>query len=198
MFQDPTRIKGADAGSKISWIFRVIAPHPHPAGKRRDLSTIISHPKKPKKTKKDGPEKQKPQSIKTPLVIAVDGSYASGPEAAPTAGWAAVFETGEVYISAAAGIDCAAAEISAAILALETAPQGRPLIIVSDFVLLSDFMNGRADTKCCPDLWRKLKCLVALRFPATVSFQWVKGHSGDKLNVLAHQHATKARKSISG
>jgi ribonuclease HI len=94
-------------------------------------------------------------------------------------------------------------EVTAVIRALEALPG--PVQVVSDSTYVVNCFRqewwvgwqrrGWRNTQGKPvanqDLWRALLPL-ALDGSRTVSFEWVKGHSGDRMNEVVDQLATQA------
>jgi ribonuclease HI len=140
--------------------------------------------------------------VPEPVVVYTDGACSGNPG---PGGWAwAVAPDGS---PSAAGGEVRTTnqrmEISAVIEALRTLGRDRPVVVVSDSTYVVNCFrdrwyakwetNGWRNAKKQPvanaDLWR---VLVELVRAGDVSFRWVKGHSGDRLNDLVDQLAVAA------
>jgi ribonuclease HI len=140
--------------------------------------------------------------VPEPVVVYTDGACSGNPG---PGGWAwAVAPDGS---PSAAGGDPRTTnqrmEITAALEALRTLGSGRAVVVVSDSTYVVNCFrdrwyvkweaNGWRNAKRQPvanaDLWRPLVELVRA---GEVSFRWVKGHSGDRLNDLVDQLAVAA------
>lgn len=136
------------------------------------------------------------------LVVFTDGACKGNPG---PGGWGwAVAPSGEPQGS---GGDAATTnqrmEMTAVIEALQSAPTGTPVEIVSDSTYVVNCFrdgwwkrwerNGWQNSKRQPvanaDLWRPLIDLVR---SGDVTFRWVKGHSGDPMNDLVDALAVAA------
>lgn len=95
-------------------------------------------------------------------------------------------------------------EMVAVLKALERAPRGADIEIVSDSTYVVKGMTiwlprwkekgwragGKPIRNC--DLWQLLDQAVILRRPSKVSFRWVRGHTGHDFNELADKLAKEA------
>jgi ribonuclease HI len=87
-------------------------------------------------------------------------------------------------------------EMTAVLMALrELLPVDGPVVVRSDSELLVKTLKRQYGRKANLDLWRELDREVA-RFPA-ISFEWVRGHAGDRYNEMADQLANRAMRSSS-
>jgi len=87
-------------------------------------------------------------------------------------------------------------EMTAVLMALRDLPlSDDPVVVRSDSELLVKTLKRQYGRKANLDLWRELDREVA-RFPA-VSFEWVRGHAGDRYNEMADQLANQAMRSSS-
>jgi ribonuclease HI len=80
------------------------------------------------------------------------------------------------------------AEMIAACVALESLPEPCNVTIVTDSQLVINCASGKWNRKANLDLWERYDKASK---PHTVNWQWVKGHTGDEMNELAHEHAYK-------
>ncbi|WFU26312.1 ribonuclease HI [Bradyrhizobium sp. CB1717] len=100
-----------------------------------------------------------------------------------------------------------AAELAAAIMAIEALPDGCRAIVISDSEYLikgmtmwrhkwraRDFKKNGTDMANA-DRWRKLDAMTAGR---SIGWKWVGGHNGDRMNELADQLATRGRTARNG
>jgi ribonuclease HI len=87
-------------------------------------------------------------------------------------------------------------EMTAVLMALrELLPVDGPVVVRSDSELLVKTLKRQYGRKANLDLWRELDREVG-RFPA-ISFEWVRGHAGDRYNEMADQLANRAMRSSS-
>jgi ribonuclease HI len=144
-----------------------------------------------------------PKSIAATIVF-TDGACSGNPG---PGGWAwAVAPTGDVFASGgAAHTTNQRMEIQAAFEAVK-ALTGGPIVIVSDSTYVvkcfNDFWwrgwiargwkNSQKQPVANRDLWEPFIELVRAR--GDVTFQWVKGHSGDLMNDLVDRLAVAAAK----
>lgn len=80
-------------------------------------------------------------------------------------------------------------EVLAAIKGLEHVPPSMPVTVHSDSQYLVSTMTKNWQRRANLDLWDQLDALAGDR---RVSWSWVKGHAGDKLNEAADKLATAA------
>ena len=80
-------------------------------------------------------------------------------------------------------------EMTAVIKGLEAVDPSAKVLISSDSTYVVNTMTKGWKRKANHDLWEQLDALVKNR---DVSWQWVKGHSGDRGNELADSLASKA------
>ena len=141
-------------------------------------------------------------SEQSPLQVYTDGACSGNPG---PGGWAwAVAPSGE---PCGAGGEASTTnqrmELNAVLQAIEALGSSRPLEIVSDSTYVVNCFrdrwwekwerNGWKNAKRQPvandDLWRPL---VAAVKAGSITFRWVKGHSGDPMNDLVDQLAVEA------
>ena len=79
-------------------------------------------------------------------------------------------------------------EMTAVIKGLEAVDPSAKVLISSDSTYVVNTMTKGWKRKAHHDLWEQLAALVKNR---DVSWQWVKGHSGDRGNELADSLASK-------
>ena len=79
-------------------------------------------------------------------------------------------------------------EMTAVIKGLEAVDPSEKVLISSDSTYVVNTMTKGWKRKANHDLWEQLDALVKNR---DVSWQWVKGHSGDRGNELADSLASK-------
>ena len=79
-------------------------------------------------------------------------------------------------------------EMTAVIKGLEAVDPSAKVLISSDSTYVVNTMTKGWKRKANHDLWEQLDALVKNR---DVSWQWVKGHSGDRGNELADSLASK-------
>jgi ribonuclease HI len=139
------------------------------------------------------------------LEVWTDGACSGNPG---PGGWAWVTEDGRQDSGAESPTTNQRMEIRAALEAVK-ALDG-PLTVVSDSTyvvncfkdgwwkgwLARGWVNSAKKPVANRDLWEPLILLVRDR--GDVSFRWVKGHSGDRMNDLVDQLAVKAGKDLTG
>jgi len=132
--------------------------------------------------------------------VYTDGSCAGNPGAG---GWAWAVADGRQASGGATATTNQRMEIQAALEAVQALPDS-PLVVVSDSTYVVNCFRDRwwegwrargwRNTARQPvanrDLWEPLVDLVERR--ADVTFQWVKGHSGDVMNDLVDRLAVEA------
>ena len=79
-------------------------------------------------------------------------------------------------------------EMTAVIKGLEAVDPSARVLISSDSTYVVNTMTKGWKRKANQDLWEQLDALVKNR---AISWQWVRGHSGDRGNELADSLATK-------
>jgi ribonuclease HI len=133
------------------------------------------------------------------LEVWTDGACAGNPG---PGGWAWATEDGRQASGGAPATTNQRMEIQAALEAVR-ALDG-PLVVVSDSTyvvncfrdtwwqgwLSRDWVNSGKKPVANRDLWEPL--IIAVRDRADVSFRWVKGHSGDRMNDLVDRLAVEA------
>ena len=136
------------------------------------------------------------------LEVWTDGACSGNPG---PGGWAWVTEDGRQGSGAESPTTNQRMEIQAALEAVKAL--AGPLTVVSDSTyvvncfkdewwkgwLARGWVNSAKKPVANRDLWEPLIALVRER--GDISFRWVKGHSGDKMNDLVDQLAVKAGKS---
>jgi ribonuclease HI len=139
--------------------------------------------------------------------IYTDGSCLSNPG---PGGWAWAVPDGEFASGAAAATTNQRMEVTAALEALQSIDE-REVEIVSDSTyvvkcfqdrwwagwLRRGWKNSQGQPVANRDLWEQLLA-VALDEGRTISFSWVKGHSGDRWNDAVDVLALEAAKSQAG
>lgn len=125
-------------------------------------------------------------------------------------GWAAVWKDEHSEIHSITGSDPGTTnqrmELTAALKALEHFPAGSKLTIITDSQYvqkgmdewitgwkLKKWRNSANKPVANVDLWKQLD---SLRWRRKVGWEWVRGHSGDPMNELAHKLAHKEAKAI--
>ncbi len=122
------------------------------------------------------------------IVIHTDGACKGNPG---PGGWGAVIEQngGQVKLS---GNEPQTTnnrmEMTAVIKGLEAVDPSANVLISSDSTYVINTMTKGWKRKANHDLWEQLDRLVGSR---SVSWRWVRGHSGDRGNELADALATK-------
>jgi ribonuclease HI len=108
-------------------------------------------------------------------------------------GWGAVIVAPDGAREELNGSDAATTnnkmELTAAIEALRRIPRGAPVVLRSDSQYLVNTMNRNWKRNANRDLWEQLDIEAELR---EVTFEWVRGHSGDELNERADRLANFA------
>jgi ribonuclease HI len=138
-----------------------------------------------------------------PIVVYTDGACSGNPG---PGGWAwAVAPDGEPHASGGEPMTTnQRMEITAVLEALRSlAPTGRPITVRSDSIYVvncfrdrwwvrwesNGWRNAQRKPVANADLWKPLIDLVR---DGDVTFGWVRGHSGDRLNVLVDALAVAA------
>jgi ribonuclease HI len=139
------------------------------------------------------------------LEVWTDGACSGNPG---PGGWAWATEDGRRASGGAPATTNQRMEIQAALQAV-CALDG-PLVVVSDSTyvvncfrdgwwrawLTRDWVNSGKKPVANRDLWEPL--VVAVRDRVDVSFRWVKGHSGDRMNDLVDRLAVEAMRAVAG
>ena len=86
-------------------------------------------------------------------------------------------------------------ELMAAIKGLEATPTGASVSLFSDSKYLVNTMTRNWKRRVNQDLWNRLDSLVASH---QVSWEWVRGHTGDRWNEEADRLAVSAMKQTPG
>ena len=86
-------------------------------------------------------------------------------------------------------------ELTAAIKSLELTPAGASVTLHSDSIYLVNTMTKNWKRRANHDLWSQLDSLAAAR---NVSWNWVRGHTGDRWNEEADRLAVAATKLAAG
>jgi ribonuclease HI len=119
-----------------------------------------------------------------------DGACRGNPGAG---GWGAVIVAPDGTREELNGADAATTnnkmELTAAIEALRRIPRGASVLLRSDSQYLVNTMNRNWKRNANRGLWEQLDVEAELR---EVSFEWVRGHSGDELNERADRLANLA------
>ena len=128
------------------------------------------------------------QHLKPKTVIYTDGSCLGNPG---PGGYGAVITTTEQYQEISAGYQLTTnnrMEMTAVIKGLEAVDPSSKVLISSDSTYVVNTMTKGWKRKANHDLWEQLDALVKNR---DISWQWVRGHSGDRGNELADSLAAK-------
>ena len=124
------------------------------------------------------------------ITIYTDGSCLNNPG---PGGWGAVIlsEGGEPFRISGhePGTTNNRMELTAAIKGLEAAPAGAPVALYSDSSYLVNTMTRNWKRRANQDLWGRLDALAAER---QVTWNWVRGHAGDRWNEEADRLASSA------
>jgi ribonuclease HI len=140
--------------------------------------------------------------VPEPVVVYTDGACSGNPGPGGW-GWAVAPEGTPSGSGGEAHTTNQRMEITAVLEAVRTLAPSGPVVVVSDSTYVVNCFrdrwwvkweaNGWRNAKKQPvanaDLWRPLVELVGSH---DVSFRWVKGHSGDRLNDLVDQLAVAA------
>lgn len=109
-----------------------------------------------------------------------DGGCAYNPGGAGGCACVIISDEGERHLSEGyASTTNNRMEISAVILALKNIPEGEQVRIFSDSQYVINCATGRWSKEKNADLWRILDSLAKKR---SVSYRWVRGHSGNRYN----------------
>ena len=122
------------------------------------------------------------------IVIHTDGACKGNPG---RGGWGAVIEQNGSQVKLSGGAPQTTnnrMEMTAVIKGLEAIDPFAKVLISSDSTYVVNTMTKGWKRKANHDLWEQLDALVKNR---DVSWQWVKGHSGDRGNELADSLASK-------
>jgi len=122
------------------------------------------------------------------IVIHTDGACKGNPG---RGGWGAVIEQNGSQVKLSGGAPQTTnnrMEMTAVIKGLEAVDPAAQVLISSDSTYVVNTMTKGWKRKANHDLWEQLDALVKNRY---ISWQWVKGHSGDRGNELADSLATK-------
>ena len=122
------------------------------------------------------------------IVIHTDGACKGNPR---RGGWGAVIEQNGNQVKLSGGSPQTTnnrMEMTAVIKGLEAVDPSAKVLISSDSTYVVNTMTKGWKRKANHDLWERLDALVKNR---DVSWQWVKGHSGDRGNELADFLASK-------
>ena len=122
------------------------------------------------------------------IVIHTDGACKGNPG---RGGWGAVIEQNGSQVKLSGGAPQTTnnrMEMTAVIKGLEAVDPSSKVLISSDSTYVVNTMTKGWKRKANHDLWEQLDALVKNR---DVSWQWVKGHSGDRGNELADSLASK-------
>ena len=122
------------------------------------------------------------------IVIHTDGACKGNPG---RGGWGAVIEQNGNQIKLSGGSPQTTnnrMEMTAVIKGLEAVDPSARVLISSDSTYVVNTMTKGWKRKANHDLWEQLDALVKNR---AISWQWVRGHSGDRGNELADSLATK-------
>jgi len=140
--------------------------------------------------------------VSEPVVVYTDGACSGNPGAGGWA-WAVAPEGSPSASGGELRTTNQRMEITAALEAVRALAPAGPVVVVSDSTYVVNCFrdrwwvkweaNGWRNAKKQPvanaDLWRPLVELVGR---SEVTFRWVKGHSGDRLNDLVDQLAVAA------
>ena len=122
------------------------------------------------------------------IVIHTDGACKGNPG---PGGWGAVIEQNGGQLQLSGGEPQTTnnrMEMTAVIKGLEAVDPAASVLISSDSTYVVNTMTKGWKRKANHDLWNQLDALVRNR---DVSWQWVRGHNGDRGNELADRLATK-------
>lgn len=122
------------------------------------------------------------------IVIHTDGACKGNPG---PGGWGAVIEQNGGQLQLSGGEPQTTnnrMEMTAVIKGLEAVDPAASVLISSDSTYVVNTMTKGWKRKANQDLWDQLDALVRNR---DVSWQWVRGHNGDRGNELADRLATK-------
>ena len=122
------------------------------------------------------------------IVIHTDGACKGNPG---PGGWGAVIEQNGDQLQLSGGEPQTTnnrMEMTAVIKGLEAVDPAASVLISSDSTYVVNTMTKGWKRKANHDLWNQLDALVRNR---DVSWQWVRGHNGDRGNELADRLATK-------
>ena len=122
------------------------------------------------------------------IVIHTDGACKGNPG---RGGWGAVIEQNGSQVKLSGGAPQTTnnrMEMTAVIKGLEAVDPSSKVLISSDSTYVVNTMTKGWKRKANHDLWEQLDALVKNR---AISWQWVRGHSGDRGNELADSLATK-------
>jgi len=146
----------------------------------------------------------RPADSSTRTVVYTDGACSGNPG---PGGWGWVIPDGEAGFGGAENTTNQRMELTAALQAVRTLPG--PLHIVSDSTyvvncfnknwwqgwLKRDWKNSQKKPVANRDLWEPL---IELYQERDVTFEWVKGHSGDRWNDRADELAVMGREQAAG
>ena len=122
------------------------------------------------------------------IVIHTDGACKGNPG---RGGWGAVIEQNGSQVKLSGGAPQTTnnrMEMTAVIKGLEAVDPSSKVLISSASTYVVNTMTKGWKRKANHDLWEQLDALVKNR---AISWQWVRGHSGDRGNELADSLATK-------
>ena len=122
------------------------------------------------------------------IVIHTDGACKGNPG---RGGWGAVIEQNGRQVKLSGGAPQTTnnrMEMTAVIKGLEAVDPSSKVLISSDSTYVVNTMTKGWKRKANHDLWEQLDALVKNR---DISWQWVRGHSGDRGNELADSLAAK-------
>ncbi len=122
------------------------------------------------------------------IVIHTDGACKGNPG---RGGWGAVIEQNGDQVQLSGGAPQTTnnrMEMTAVIKGLEAVDPSAKVLISSDSTYVINTMTKGWKRKANHDLWDQLDALIKDR---DISWQWVRGHSGDRGNELADSLATK-------
>ena len=122
------------------------------------------------------------------IVIHTDGACKGNPG---RGGWGAVIEQNGSQVKLSGGAPQTTnnrMEMTAVIKGLEAVDPSSKVLISSDSTYVVNTMTKGWKRKANHDLWEQLDALVKNR---DISWQWVRGHNGDRGNELADSLATK-------
>ena len=122
------------------------------------------------------------------IVIHTDGACKGNPG---RGGWGAVIEQNGSQVKLSGGAPQTTnnrMEMTAVIKGLEAVDPSSKVLISSDSTYVVNTMTKGWKRKANHDLWEQLDALVKNR---AISWQWVRGHNGDRGNELADSLATK-------
>lgn len=122
------------------------------------------------------------------LIIYTDGSCLSNPGGA--GGWAIciIEENGTEFILSGGGKSTTnnRMELKAIIEALSCVPNNGECVIYTDSQLCINCATGKWKRKANLDLWEEYNIVSHAKI---ISFEWVKGHSGNKYNEIVDKLA---------